>query len=291
MNRNRRKGLTLIETVVSVAILGLLVGLSIGAVQRVRAAVTRISCANNLRQIGLSLQSYHDTHQSLPAGMDPGDPKFPYMSWLARMLPYVEQQGLWDQAAEDFRTIGGPPEFLRHRDVTAIVRVWICTADGRSTGTDSNGRTAAFTHYLANSGLNAATRDGVIYVRSHVRFSEITDGLSQTLAVGERPPSSDSYFGWWYVGYGQSGDGSADYLLGVRETRVTYRTPTCAHGPYHFQAGTNENPCDTFHYWSRHPGGAHFLYTDGSVRFTTYVADAVITALATRAGNESVEAP
>ncbi len=80
-------------------------------------------------------------------------------------------------------------------------------------------------------------------------------------------------------------------LMSVRETRTTSRMPECPYGPYHFQAGSSSNTCDVFHFWSVHSGGAHFAFCDGSVRFLAYFADAILPALATRAGGEAVNIP
>jgi prepilin-type processing-associated H-X9-DG protein len=107
---------------------------------------------------------------------------------------------------------------------------------------------------------------------------------------GERPPSADFWYGWWYAGYGQAGTGSADMLLGVRERNLGGPfVSDCPAGPYHFREGRADNQCDLFHFWSLHPGGAHFLFADGSVRFLAYSADAILPALATRAGGEPVD--
>jgi len=104
--------------------------------------------------------------------------------------------------------------------------------------------------------------------------------------------SADFWYGWWYAGFGQRGTGSADLLLGVRERNVGGGyVSSCPPGPYHFQPGCVDQQCDLFHFWRLHPGGAHFLYADGSVHFLTYEADRVLPALATRAGGEVVELP
>jgi prepilin-type processing-associated H-X9-DG protein len=125
-----------------------------------------------------------------------------------------------------------------------------------------------------------------------VRLAEVTDGASNTLMVGERPPSADLVAGWWYAGWGQDKDGSTDMVLGVRELNVRRHYPTdCPPGPYDFGPGRLSDPCSAFHFWSVHPGGAHFLLVDGSVRFLRYPAAPLMPALATRAGGEAAAAP
>lgn len=126
-----------------------------------------------------------------------------------------------------------------------------------------------------------------------MRFTDITDGTSNTLLVGERPPSKDLWYGWWYAGFGAGGNGTADMVLGVRENIPPGDAfiPDCGGLPARFAPGRIDNMCDAFHYWSLHSGGANFLFADGSVRFLAYSADAVLPALATRAGGEVVEVP
>ena len=291
MSHPRRAAFTLLELLVVIAVLALLVGLVMAAVMRVRSAATRTQCLNNLRQLGLALHGYHDGTGRLPPGMTASGGDFPYLGWPARLLPHLEQPGLWENTFADFRTARQLTQALNHRNVTAVVRLLVCPADGRAVGTDLDGRTAAYTHYLGNAGTRDSAKEGVLFYDSKINLSDLTDGTSNTLLVGERPPSADGYFGWWYVGYGQDEHGSADFFLRVRETRQTFRTPTCPVGPYHFGPGDPDNPCDTFHFWSRHPGGANFLFADGAVRFLRYSADDLLPALATRAGGETVEAP
>lgn len=81
-------------------------------------------------------------------------------------------------------------------------------------------------------------------------------------------------------------------LLGVREKNIggPYVPASCPPGPYHFQPGRLDQPCDLFHFWSLHAGGANFLFADGSVHFLAYSADDILPALATRSGGEAIAA-
>jgi prepilin-type processing-associated H-X9-DG protein len=146
------------------------------------------------------------------------------------------------------------------------------------------------TSYLGNEGIRAADSSGVLFLNSSIRVTDIHDGSSNTLLVGERPPSADLIFGWWYAGWGQDRAGEGDSVLGVRTKNVQIPfAPDCPVGPYHFAPGDFNNQCDAFHFWSPHSGGANFVFADGSARFLTYSADEIMPALATRAGREVVE--
>jgi hypothetical protein len=284
----------LIELVVVIAIIATLMGLLIPAVMRVRDAAARSKCSNNLRQIGLALHQYHGAYNSLPPGVSYGDGSdpYPYMSWSCRLLPFLEQDALWRQAelafAQDKNFLDNPP----HTGLATVLPIFGCPADGRTLRVgDVPGRERAFTSYLGVEGTAQFRKDGVLFLDSRIRFADITDGTSNTLGVGERPASADGILGWWYAGEGQSGDGSGDMVLSVRERNVSGYGPGCPLGPYHFQAGRLDNQCDAFHFWSTHIGGAHFLFTDGAVRFLIYSADPLLPALATRAGGEVVTVP
>ena len=294
LRRTPRLGLTLIELLVVLAIIGLLVGLSLAAVQQVRAAALRAQCANNLRQIGLGLHHYHDAQGAFPQGMSNQHGTDPYldMGWEVRILPYVEQPALWRQAQEAYAQepspfLHSPPHLL-----STVVRLYACPADDRTSRPgNAHGLRVAFTSYLGSEGdtNRFARRNGVLFRDSHIRTADVTDGLSNTLLVGERPPSADELFGWWYAGVGQNQDGSADMVLSAREVNLMY--PSCPPGPYDYGPGNVGDQCAMFHFWSPHPGGAHFLFADASVRFLPYSASSILPALATRNGGEPVSSP
>ena len=103
-------------------------------------------------------------------------------------------------------------------------------------------------------------------------------------------PSADLAFGWWYAGEGQARTGSGDSVLGVQEANAYPRYRQCPSGPYQYGPGSVTNDCDTFHFWSLHIGGAHFLFCDGSVHFLRYSAAPILPALATRADGDIVGA-
>jgi prepilin-type N-terminal cleavage/methylation domain-containing protein/prepilin-type processing-associated H-X9-DG protein len=293
VRRLRSPAFTLIELLVVIGILGLLMAVILPAVQYCRASAARASCANNLKQIGLALHSYHDTAQILPPGMsyNPPDEHYPFMSWQARLLPYVEQQGLWDVTVKAYATGIDFREVPPHVGFVTVMPVFACPADGRTLGLGKYGdHVVAFTDYLGVEGINSSRVDGVLFLNSRIRFADVTDGTSQTLAVGERPPSADGIYGWWYGGMGQALDGSTDSVLGVRE-KCYNGLVACPKGPYEYGLGRWNNNCDMFHFWSNHTGGANFLFVDGAVHFLPYSAQPILSALATRAGGEAVSLP
>jgi prepilin-type processing-associated H-X9-DG protein/prepilin-type N-terminal cleavage/methylation domain-containing protein len=293
----RRSAFTLVELLVVIAIVAALLGLLLPAVQKTRAAASRLACTNNLKQIGLALHSYHDTGGALPPGLTPrrkGEP-FPDMGWLTRLLPFVEQQPLWDLTTVAYAERPSNPYGLPHYGIMTPIKVFGCPADGRVTSAQVTHQDlrVALSSYLGVLGTNLSRNDGALYWDSRIRLTDILDGMSNTLMVGERPPSADFWYGWWYAAQGQARSGSADTVLGVREVRFAddEYTPGCPPGPYRFVQGSLTNPCDVFHFWSLHSGGANFLFADGSVQFLAYSADSVLPALSTRAGGEVVERP
>lgn len=302
--------MTLIELLIVLAILAILTGLTLTAVQRARMAAARAACANNLHQIGLALQMYHDSRHSYPPGMewsgknnDASDVFFS-RSWHVYLLPNLEQGPLAAELDQPKYLFPGHLwEIPNHPGLTTVLPVYCCPADPASGRTFhalnwlSGYSVSATASYLGAEGTNLYRKDGVLFAGSQIRLSEITDGASQTLAVGERPAYPLAMWGMWYTGvYGQGITGSGATSLGVRERDEWCNGPIWPDGrPYlgfrgaaHFVRGDSTNPYHAYHFWSWHGGGANFLFVDGSVRFLPYEADAVLLALATRAGGEAV---
>jgi prepilin-type processing-associated H-X9-DG protein len=210
------------------------------------------------------------------------------MSWLTRILPFVEEQALWRDAESAFAQDPWFESVPPHYGLGTVVKKYTCPADNRAQKVSILG--TAFTSYLGVEGTDQFSKDGMLFLDSRLRISDATDGSSNTLLVGERPPSHDAVLGWWYAGWGQDRDGSGDMVLGAREHNVCkfYVTP-CRNGPYEYGPGRENDPCSAFHFWSFHPGGANFLFCDGSVHFLPYAANRILPALATRRGGEIVD--
>lgn len=289
-----RDAFSLIELIVVVAIVGILIGLILPAVQKVREAAARTRCRNNLKQLGLALHGYHDANRSFPPGcsyQDGRDP-YPFMSWMTRVLPFVEQEAMWREAVKGFELERDFRKSPPHTPLPRVIPTYICPSDSRTLSPAILGNyVIGLTSYLGNEGLDLNTRDGLLFLDSRIRIADVDDGTSNTLLVGERPPSADLVMGWWYGGWGQYRSGSGDSALGVREQNLDVWGGACLVGPYHFVAGRFQNQCDAFHFWSPHPGGANFLFADGSVRLLSYSADSIMPALASRAGGEVVNVP
>jgi prepilin-type processing-associated H-X9-DG protein len=289
---------TLFELLAVLAILFVLVGMLLAAIQKAREAANRAQCLGHLKQIGLALHGYHDAHGSFPHAYDcralfidpsqvwDGTQWIVTKNWATLILPFLEQENLERQGYAAYQARGLP--------------IYQCPSDQRSTGVWPGQRfgTDGLTDYLAVTGTDTFQpypsgppwrdrNDGVLYGSSHVHMAEITDGTSNTLLVGERPPSPDLYVGWWPWS-------ALDASLGVRDTFAVYETgvkndphsQSCIRLlPEKYRPGTG-NYCDVHHFWSQHAGGANWLFADGSVRFLTYANTNAMPALATRAGGE-----
>jgi prepilin-type processing-associated H-X9-DG protein/prepilin-type N-terminal cleavage/methylation domain-containing protein len=295
MRHAARYAYTLVELLVVIAICAILLGLLLPAVQKVRSAAARMQCANNLKQVALAAHQYHDINEKLSPAFKAGRTEaYPYLNWSARMLPFLEQDPAWQQITADYQRnrdpfFANPPHSQRDK----VFTVFACPADWRANTAwtiTPFGRPTRISllSYLGNAGTAAGRNDGIIFRGSGTNLVHISDGTSNTILIGERPPSGDLLFGWFYAGIGQDGAGSMDSVIGAREVNKSIypQYKKCGPGPFHFQDGKVEDLCAAFHYWSLHNGGANFAFCDGSVRFLSYSADAILPALATRAGGE-----
>lgn len=295
----RRVGISLIELLVTLAIVGVLIGLTFSGVQKVRSRAASVQCQNQLRQIGLGMANYHAAQGQLPPGVtlqqEPGP--VPLTGWQARLLPHIEQGAVWAQAVEASKL--KPADFTASppHPFTTVISTYGCPADGRvRQQVLARGQLwVALGSYIGVAGTrHRREANGCLYADSRVKLTDITDGTSNMLLVGERPPSPDMWLGWWYAGAGVDWLGTGDTVLGAREraTPTGYLDmPDCGPGFASYQAGRLDNMCDAMHYWSLHTGGTNFLLADGGVRFISYSGADILPALATRAGGEVVAVP
>ena len=288
-----RPAFTLIELLVVLGIVAVLLGLLLAGVQRVRAAAARTSCANNLRQIALAAHDYHGVRGRLPKG----DGVYEGFSWQAALLPYLEQGPLLERTRADLSR-GVPITDDAFVAAKTVVKVLACPADPYTQGPEPNagGLRMVQGNYPGVWGVSWNRRnfpdgkpkpaEGVLFEGSRVRFAEITDGLSNTLLAGERGAVRGMGGGW----YTPLGIGSA--YLGVDEQiwfddyRSDLGRRQCP-DPIVFGPGRHDQPCDFYHYWSHHGGGAYFAFCDGGVRFVPYSARPALVPLATRAAGDT----
>lgn len=290
-----RNAFTLIELLVVIAIIAVLIALLLPAVQKVREAASRLQCQNNLKQIGIALHSHHDTRGGFPPGyrslVDPmGADLGPGWGWSAFLLPFLEQQNL--HGSINFNQDIGHASNSTAR--IAVLQVFRCPSDAAPLTFTATGTTTqvAFSNYAAMFGTDEVADDpdagnGLFYRNSRIRFADITDGTSNTLAVGER--SSNLVLGTW-TGAVTGADvppqgpsvlgpeGAPALILGHTGPAADGHTPN-----------SPLNHVDDF--VSRHIMGVNFLLGDGSVRNINETINPVAwEALGTRSGGEVVSA-
>lgn len=298
MRTVRRCGFSLLELIAVLSILGVLIGLLLPAVSSARDAALRTSCRNNMRQIGAGLHLFHGTHHQLPtlpaANLPPSDPNR-VLGWMAVLTPHLDREDVYRlglaACAEDWNPLHAPP----HVGMQAVIRVYVCPSDSRwrAPVRDQFGVTSTYTSYIGilGSAPPGAGRGlpGVLGGEGPA-FAQVTDGLSNTLMVGERPPPASLQAGWWYPRFNGHGQGLRGPNNGiVLGAAVTLGPDPCQISGRPFGPGRTDNPCDRFHLWSLHQGGANFLFCDGSVRYLQYGSDQLLFALASMNGGEVTE--
>ena len=296
-----RDAFTLVELLVVIAIIAILIGLLLPAVQAAREAARRIQCINNFKQVGVGLHNYHDAHGSFPSGDNqynlgtcsapPGAIEHsPAWTWSGYMLAYVGEQALYDRF--DFRHgygYGFRPEHRVDGDnnydlAQTYVDTYLCPSDpqGRELVWYGSGTEYAKTNMagVADSVDHTCDRlwvrrdgDGVMFQGSAVKVTDIYDGSSQTLVIGE------------VVGLGRgTKSGMAWCGWNIFNTRNGINFPLKLSPP-----GKSWDH-DNGGYASHHPGGCNFVFADGSVHFLSEnISQFILSALTTRKAGDIVE--
>ncbi|MBY0228488.1 MAG: DUF1559 domain-containing protein [Gemmataceae bacterium] len=307
-----------------IAIIAILIGLLLPAVQKVREAAARMSCQNNLKQLGLALHNYHDVNDGFPPGftaLTPAAGQYmsnqesdysPGWSLFAHVLPYLEQEAL-------HRSITFNLPILHPSNAAArrtFVKAYICPSDagavlvditdsGPTTWTAPNAYSyppstnpltvlgdAAVCSYvgcLGTLGYEEQPYTGVFHRNSKTRITDITDGTSNTIGIGERM-SRHSPNGWAGTVW------QAETVLSNRSPQYRPAEPsfqaraTISSVLVHIRSAPPNTPTNSAAaFMSPHTSGCNFLNMDGSCRLITNGIDlTTFKALATRAGNEVV---
>jgi prepilin-type processing-associated H-X9-DG protein/prepilin-type N-terminal cleavage/methylation domain-containing protein len=302
--RTTRRAVTLIELLVVIGIIAVLIGLLLPAVQKVREAAARLKCQNNLKQFGLALHLFESDRGCFPPGAVSGP--FPEAGVLTDalhggwpfLLPYLEQQALfrayrWDV---DFFDPANQPA------VTTQLKVLQCPAAQPNRVVDAihpggafgNGGQGACTDYSPVAGVDPFLADlglidrvgnyqGALPQNGMIRLTDITDGTSNTLLVAEDAGRPQLWRGGRYVPGRFSRGGPWASIANPVEITGASSDGAKVPGPCAINCTNEQQP------YSFHPGGANFLFADGSVRFLHAGIDIrVLAALATRAGGEVV---
>lgn len=294
---NRKRGFTLIELLVVIAIIAILIALLLPAVQQAREAARRAACKNNMKQIGLALHNYNETHSCFPVGIS-GSPvdvngvrwyNTGKVLWMAYVLPFIDQGPLYQDI--DFN-VGDPGRNATNSPVKArILPIYRCPSDPGNqavTGYLQEGP-SNYAACLGRDPINAIFGGGsahanngtsVLYMNSKTKLRDITDGSSNTMAAAE------SLVGGIYYDYGNGVNGPLPACSNnPTGTPKTGRGRSWFFGDNAIEWGftttfppnalTETGGCKSYQEFgnsdagSKHEGGAHILLCDGAVRFVS----------------------
>jgi prepilin-type N-terminal cleavage/methylation domain-containing protein/prepilin-type processing-associated H-X9-DG protein len=297
----KQSAFTLVELLVAITIIGLLIALLVPALQAARNSARRAQCANNLKGIGLALQSFHAAKGSFPSGyvsgVDPsGNETGPGWGWLSLSLTYMDQSPLAGMI--DFRQ----PIESSANDVarTRLIANLLCPANEISKPTwptevrDSTGEPVslicrvAFCAYVGMYGSTDTTPlgDGIFFRNSRIRVRDVTDGTSRTIAAGERAYVLGD--GTWVGAVSGASMFPDDYSAKIA---VEHLKPASAMVLGHVGLGNGPNSpsSELNQFYGLHGNGVNFVFADGHVVFLASTIDyPLYQSMATRAGGEGL---
>ena len=294
--RSSPRAFTLIELLVAFAIITILIGLLLPATQKVRETAARNQCGNNLRQLGIACHEYHDGHGTFPPGYLASasyPDTTPGWGWGAFLLPYIEQEALFQQI--DFaQPLESSPA------VRNVVKAFLCPSDvvplEPFSVTDiffDHVVSAAPSSYAATVGSDSSdvadeTGGGVFYRNSQTRIADITDGTSTTTLLGDRAWTQTN--GIW-AGAPRGAVARAGIANAFPFATGPAPTLVLAHNNWINITTDADGGLDDFS--SNHPNGVNLLFADGSVHFVRSITTdgqerRDFWALGTRAGREVI---
>ncbi len=301
MPNRKSSGFTLVELLVVIAIIGVLVALLLPAIQAAREAARRTKCTNNLKQLGLGLQNYHDTHacfppatmltRASPACTNMGLGTYERMGWGVLILPFIEESATYDHfdfslpynvaPNVDLEATGAViPTFLCPSSAFKAMRCTFTGAITRPTGLGGNDDLSRTDYSPVTDSVDwtcdgtwpKKNPDGIMGHFTNTAMRDIVDGISNTLLLGEQANGTPgSYDCHTYIAF----DGF-DTANGINDPL----TAVPVGGVWHFRNSG---------FSSYHPGGCHFVLADASVRFISEnINQATLSALTTKFGRETI---
>lgn len=283
------------EMLVTLGVIGLLISLTIPAVQAVRERARSATCTSQLKQIGLALHNYHTAHLVFPMGSSAFVPKLtssapPAGAWgyVSYLLPYLDETPRWRTIR--FQSPNCCADIIKQqasgeRDpVSQPLTIAICPSDPMGGILHESGLSISYPcgrlfpgNYLGVSGdqtrgcAGIKNGNGILFSLSSTRTNDIRDGLSQTLMVGERGIPSNQAWGWLICG-GTECEQYQGTFYGLASGE---------------EGGTTQDIDRRF--WSWHRSGTHFVFADGRVRYLNYsIDDSIVAAISTVKGRETV---
>jgi prepilin-type N-terminal cleavage/methylation domain-containing protein len=304
------RGFTLVELLVVIAIIGILISLLLPAVQSAREAARGAQCSNNQKQIALAVLGFEQTHGLLPPGQHcPIDRHiWRRYSWFHYLLPYVEQENLYQLHAEHYEEPDGAPwSYTNLPRKGAVVSIYMCPSDSTNPkvhnaaaasnqqGFHGNYVLGAGDDYFNPGGVaNSKSLNGLFMVQEQVSAGMIRDGLSNTLLSAEILLVPDGPVG----SGGRTGQDVRGRYHNVRHAGALFSTKyppnTSQPDRFNYCTSTDYAPCTytgtnvIVSARSHHPGGVWASRADGSVHFISESVDQhAFQAMGTRAGGET----